>query len=49
MTFQSRNLKPDELMAVMSALAEAQDLSECDITPEDIEEFCRATGWGETE
>ena len=47
MTFLHKNLKPDEYLAIVSALAEAQDLSECDITPEDIEEFCHATGWGQ--
>ena len=47
MTFQRRNLNPDELLAVISALAEAMDLSECDITNEDIEKFCNETGWGQ--
>ena len=40
-------LKPDERMAVISALAEVHNLSGCDITNDDIAEFCRATGWGD--
>ncbi len=47
MTYLHANLKPDELLAVISALAEAMDLSECDITNEDIEKFCNETGWGQ--
>ena len=46
-TYKPVNLKPDELLAVISALAEAMDLSECDITNEDIEKFCYETGWGQ--
>ncbi|MEI8217317.1 MAG: hypothetical protein WCF96_09500 [Eubacteriales bacterium] len=45
-TYTPLYLKPDEKLAVISALAEVHDLSGCDITNEDIAEFCRATGWG---
>ena len=34
-----------QYMALVSALAEAQNVSECDISAEDIKEFCHETGW----
>ena len=40
------NITPDEIQALTSALAEAQGVSDCDITDADLEDFCRATGWG---
>ena len=46
-TYTHIQLRPAERLAVMSALAEVHNLSVCDITHEDIAEFCRATGWGD--
>ena len=45
--YTPKNITPDERLALISALAEAQNVSEIDITDEDIEDFCRATGWGQ--
>ncbi len=47
--FKPVTLPPDERQLIISALAEAQGLSDCDITEQDIEDFCRATGWGGVE
>jgi hypothetical protein len=44
--YTPKNITPDERLALISALAEAQGLSDCEITDADIEDFCRATGWG---
>ena len=35
----------DEYLGMVSALAMAHNVSECDITEDDIKEFCKQTGW----
>ena len=35
----------DELLGIISALAEAQDVSECEISATDILDFCDRCGW----
>ena len=44
-TYSKNNSATGQYLALVSALAEAQNVSECDISVEDIKEFCKATGW----